>query len=81
MPDHRCGPRVGRIKDTAGLSPFATRLEALRLQAGLTLAQLGERSGLCERALILLRQGRNGPTWGTVLKLCRTLNVTPNDFL
>ena len=61
---------------------FGERLQLLREQAGLTRAELADRSGITRQAVTAVETGRRPhPTWDTVLKLAAALSATPNDFL
>jgi transcriptional regulator with XRE-family HTH domain len=59
---------------------FAGRLKELRERAGLTQEQLADRAGMNKYGVAQLEQGRNKPSWESVLILADALGVTPNDF-
>ena len=60
---------------------FASRLTTLREAAGLTQAQLADRTGYYRFTLAKLEQGVQEPTWPTVLALAAALGVEITDFL
>ena len=60
---------------------FACRLKTLREAAGLTQAQLADRTGYYRFTLAKLEQGVQEPTWPTVLALAAALGVKITDFL
>lgn len=59
---------------------FGERLRELRTTAGLTLAALGELSGVHFQAIAKLERGVGEPTWRTVQKLAEALNVSTDVF-
>jgi transcriptional regulator with XRE-family HTH domain len=59
---------------------FGRRLRELRLAAGLTQEQLGEKRGLSLGGVRDLEQGRNQPSWETVLALAAALGVDCRAF-
>src|SRR5947209_7682992 len=59
---------------------FKDKLKSLREQKGWTQQQLAEASGLGQRSVSNLEQGRNKPTWESVLALARALGVSCEDF-
>jgi transcriptional regulator with XRE-family HTH domain len=59
---------------------FAGRLGELRAARGWTQQQLAGAAGVTAAAVKCLDRGRNQPTWGTVVALCRALDVTPDAF-
>jgi transcriptional regulator with XRE-family HTH domain len=58
-----------------------TRLQEWRKRRGLSLRQLGELSGVHFVSLAKLEAGTLDPQLSTLLKLCRTLHITPNQLL
>lgn len=62
-------------EEEQGLPPFAVKLKALREAAGLTQAQLAERTGLHLGAIFKLEQGRREPAWETVQVIARALGT------
>lgn len=60
---------------------FDSRLRALRKAAGLSQAELADKTGLNRFGVAKLEQGQREPGWATVIALARALGVTPNDFL
>ncbi|HWG43582.1 MAG TPA: helix-turn-helix transcriptional regulator [Gemmataceae bacterium] len=59
---------------------FAGRLGELRKNAGMTQQQLADKAGLKLGGVRDLEQGRSGPTWDTVLALCKALGVDCTAF-
>jgi transcriptional regulator with XRE-family HTH domain len=59
---------------------FAARLKTLREASGLSPYQLGKKAKLSGQAIALLEDGRRQPTWDTVLKIARALNVSVAEF-
>lgn len=59
---------------------FAGRLKELRTRAGMTQGELAAKAGIKVGAIRDLEQGRNGPTWETVLALAAALGVTCEAF-
>src|SRR5438552_11725675 len=59
---------------------FASRLQALREQRGLSQYELAHRTGLTRQTLSRLEMGDRDPTWGTVQLLALALDVEPNEF-
>lgn len=57
------------------------RVKALRLEAGITLQQLSERSGVSVSALSKIENGHSRATFDTVLKTARGLGVLFDDLL
>jgi transcriptional regulator with XRE-family HTH domain len=62
------------------LPNFASRLQALRADAGLTQQQLGERAGIHKLTVAKLEQGIREPSWATVLSLANALGVDCTAF-
>lgn len=60
---------------------FGDRLLALREQAGLTQAQLAEKSDIHPIAISKYERDVTEPSWSMVLKLAEALGVTPDAFL
>ena len=56
-------------------------LEALRLQHGLTLAELAEAAGITADHISHVENGTNGISLELILKICPALKTTPNDIL
>ncbi len=62
-------------------SAFGTRLRALRLERGLTLQQLAERSGMHLQGLAKIESGqRSHPAWDTVCSLAEAMGVPTDAF-
>ena len=58
-----------------------TQLKHWREKRGLTVRKLGELSGVHYVSVVKMEAGRLDPQLSTVLKLCRALHITPNQFL
>ena len=56
-------------------APFAERLRALRLAAGLTQAELAARAGLCDRTVTNYERGRGRPRPSRLAALARVLGL------
>lgn len=56
-------------------------LEALRLMHGLTQAELAEAAGVTTNHISHVENGSSGISLELILKICRTLKITPNDIL
>lgn len=59
---------------------FGKRLRALREAEGLTLIELAQRIGIPYQNIARLERSEREPVWGTVLKLAKALEVTPDAF-
>lgn len=59
---------------------FGARLRELRLAAGLTQAELAERSGMHVQSLTKLELGEREPAWATALDLAQALGVSCEAF-
>lgn len=60
---------------------FGNRLKALRIQRGLTQAQLAVRLNISPSTVGMYEQGRREPDNGTLTKICRELNVSLDYLL
>jgi transcriptional regulator with XRE-family HTH domain len=60
---------------------FRDRLRALRLAAGLTQEGLARLAGISTSALSKLEQQDMDPSWSTVQRLAKALNVPVADFI
>jgi transcriptional regulator with XRE-family HTH domain len=63
------------------LKAFGARLRTLRLAAGLTQAQLADRTGYAPSYIGTLEQGRRQPRLGTLYQLATALGVRPGELL
>jgi transcriptional regulator with XRE-family HTH domain len=61
-------------------SGFGAKLRTLRQERGMTLAALGESTGMSHAAVSRLERGAVEPTWPTVLKLADALGVSVAEF-
>jgi transcriptional regulator with XRE-family HTH domain len=59
---------------------FAERLQELREKAGLTQAQLAEKSGLPLGSIRNYEQGQREPYWNVLFKLAGALGVKADAF-
>ena len=58
-----------------------TRLKEWRERRGLSLRKLGELSGVHFVSLAKLEAGQLDPQLSTLLKLCKSLRLTPNQLV
>ena len=63
------------------LIQVGNRLLAVRKKAGLTQSEAAELAGLSDRAYADIERGSTNMRMETLLKICRALNITPNDLL
>ena len=56
-------------------------LSAIRMQHGLTQAELAEAIGVTTNHIGHVENGSSGISLELLLKICRTLRTTPNDIL
>lgn len=61
-------------------SAFGQRLRELREEAGITLAELGQRAGMHFTAVSRIERGVVEPNWPTVVKLAAALDADLNKF-
>ena len=59
---------------------FAGRLRELRSAKKWTQGELAERAGMATAGIANLEQGRTGPSWETVIRLCAALTVKSDEF-
>lgn len=59
---------------------FATRLRALREQAGLSAYALGKKSGVSDQTILNIEAGKNQPGWEVACKLADALGVSVAEF-
>lgn len=59
---------------------FSGRLRELRVLRAWTQAELAEKAGLTQAGIANLEQGRTGPEWSTVIRLCVALGVKCDEF-
>jgi len=60
---------------------FAKRLRERARQLELSDAEVARRAGLSERRYGHYVRGVREPDFGTLLRICRALDLTPNDLL
>src|SRR5713226_2443578 len=78
----RKGGKVPRNpKEPVVRAAFARVLADLRGQAGLTQAEVGEKSGYEEKYIGALERRKHTPTLTAVIEISRALNVSPVDTL
>lgn len=63
------------------MSEFSKKLKRLRLNAGLTQADVAKRTAMSASAVGMYEQGRREPDFGTVQKFCDLYGVTPNYLM
>lgn len=66
---------------TDHIDALADNLRQLRDAHGLSLAQLGERSGVAKATLFKIEQGRTNPTVDTLASIAATFDVPITDLL
>jgi len=59
---------------------MAVKLKLLRIQAGLTLEELAQKSGLTRSYVSKLERGVSMPSIGTALRICKALNVNVEEL-
>jgi transcriptional regulator with XRE-family HTH domain len=59
---------------------FGDRLRELRTAKGWTQGELADRAGMAKAGIANLEQGRTGPSWETVVRLCAALGVPCDAF-
>lgn len=59
---------------------FQRRLQELRKESGLTQAELADKAGMSIGGLRDLEQGRNAPSWETVVIIAAALGVDCRAF-
>ena len=57
------------------------RLKEWRRRRKLSLRRLGEKSGVHYVSLAKMEAGKLDPRLSTLLKLCKALEITPNDLI
>lgn len=63
------------------LMEIGNRLYEYRKRKHLTQAQLAEKAGLSDRAYAEIERGNANMRLETFLKICESLEITPNDIL
>lgn len=63
------------------LEALADNIRQLRATHGLSLSQLGERSGIAKATLFKIEQARTNPTLDTLTSIARTFDVKVTDLL
>lgn len=70
------------VEETADvLTTIGRRIRQLRLDRGLSLQALGQRTGLSASMLSLLERGKTGPSIGTLVVIASALGAQMSDFL
>ncbi len=67
-------------KDDKFKGLLGDRLRSLRLDAGLTLMQLAEKSGVSYRTVIDIEKGETRPSVEVIRLLCNALDYSLSDF-
>lgn len=60
---------------------FGGAVTGCRVALGLTQKQLGHKAHLKEVTIQSLEKGRRAPSFGTILRLARALNVMPDALM
>lgn len=60
---------------------FRERLKAYRSDSCFSVAELEKMAGVCEGTIWRIEAGRNTPTWSTVERLARALDLDPHFLL
>ncbi|MBQ8731661.1 MAG: helix-turn-helix transcriptional regulator [Oscillospiraceae bacterium] len=63
------------------LARIGNRLLAIRKRRGLTQAEVAEASGLSDRTYADIERGCTNMRVETLLRICATLHITPNEAL
>jgi DNA-binding XRE family transcriptional regulator len=71
---------VRRRRELAEADVFAVRLRKHREAKALTQAELAKRAGLGQAMISLLEQGDRKPSWQTISKLAKALEVGLEEF-
>ena len=61
-------------------SDIGNKLLAIRKRAGLTQVEVAEAAGLSNRTYADIERGTVNMRSETLLKICNTLHITPNDI-
>ena len=59
---------------------FGRRVRSARNICDLTQEQLAEKSGLSPEYISLIERGLTSPSFETITRLCRALNLAPRDL-
>lgn len=63
------------------IEALATNVRRLRETHGLSLSELGERSGVAKATLFKVERGQTNPTLDTMLSIAKTFDVTVADLI
>ena len=63
-----------------GKDEFGDRLKEFREALGLSQERLAQAAGIPTSSYVKVEQGKAWPTWPTVLKIAKALNVDVNHF-
>ena len=66
---------------TKELKLIAKRLKAARKQKGINQFELSLQSGVSQNMIACIESGKRNPTFQTVIKLCRALDVNLSEIL
>lgn len=72
--------RRAKRADRRAAAAFGAKVRELRTAAGLTQAQVAERTDLHPATISRLEGGTLDPAWSVVLKLCDLFHVSPGVF-
>lgn len=59
---------------------FGKRLRTVRMRAGISQADLAEKSGVHRVQIARFETGKQQPVWGTVVALAKALGVSCQEF-
>lgn len=59
---------------------IGNKLHFYRKQAGMTQSEVAEMAGLCDRTYADIERGTVNMRMETVLRICRALQITPDDI-
>jgi transcriptional regulator with XRE-family HTH domain len=79
-PDDDIPRRRAKRAERRTAAAFGAKVRELRTAAGLTQAQVAERTDLHPATISRLEGGTLDPAWSVVLKLCDLFHVSPGVF-
>jgi len=71
----------GRIMLVFDMRTIGNKLLAIRKKSGLTQAEVAEASGLSDRTYADIERGSVNMRTETILKICNSLHITPDEIL
>ena len=63
------------------LQHIGTKLLAIRKKTGFTQSEIAERAGIADRTYADIERGSVNMRIETLMKICQTLDITPDDIL